>query len=642
MDRMYSTIAIKAVDEDARIITGIASTPTPDRVDDVMVMDGAEFTLPIPLLYQHDHKQPIGTVTKARVTKAGIEIEATIAKGLADVDAVWAKIKAGLIRGLSIGFKGIKGEPIPGSYGVKYTRWRWFELSAVAVPANAEATILTVKQFAGASSGQSGNTAPSVEGHPLKPVSLVPKEGRQMKTYGEQIAALEAKRSANAARMEEVMTKSMSEGRSTDAAEQEEFDTLESEIGQIDGDLKRLRALEKMAVATAKPVEGVKSVETGSAVRGGVPVTVKAPKLEGGIGFARLAKIKAISKLDGESPRHIAKMLYGEDSAEYGMLVKAAVPAGTTTGATWAGPLVGEEGSAFADFLDFLRPQTILGRFGANGVPSLRRVPFRVPLIGQTSGGAGYWVGQGKAKPLTKFDFERRVLDPTKVANIAVVTEEVLRDSSPAAEAIVRDSLAAALRERLDIDFVDPAKAAVANVSPQSITNGATAIPSTGSSADDVRADFQALMGAFIAANNAPTSGVWIMSATRALSLSLMRSPLGAPEFPDITMTGGTLFGMPVIVSEYVDSDIVILANASDIYLADDGGISVDMSRAASLQMDDAPTMASDVPTATSVVSMFQTNSVAFRAERTINWARRRTSSVAYLTAVAWGAPETP
>jgi hypothetical protein len=35
---------------------------------------------------------------------------------------------------------------------------------------------------------------------------------------------------------------------------------------------------------------------------------------------------------------------------------------------------------------------------------------------------------------------------------------------------------------------------------------------------------------------------------------------------------------------------------------------------------------------------MFQTNSVAFRAERTVNWARRRPSAVAVLTGVNWGA----
>lgn len=285
----------------------------------------------------------------------------------------------------------------------------------------------------------------------------------------------------------------------------------------------------------------------------------------------------------------------------------------------------------------FLRPQTILGRFGASGIPSLRRVPFRTALIGQTSGGAGYWVGEGAAKPLTKFDFSRTVLEPTKVANIAVVTEETLRDSSPSAETIVRDQLAAALRERLDLDFIDPAKAAVAGVSPASILNGATPVVSTGTDSDAVRTDIKALFAAFIAANNAPTSGVWLMEATTALSLSLMLNPLGQPEFPGITMTGGTLFGLPVIVSEYVPTGIVALVNASDIYLADDGGISVDMSREASLQMDDAPTMGSATPTGTSLVSMFQTNSVAFRAERTISWAPRRPSAAAYLSGVAWG-----
>jgi hypothetical protein len=324
------------------------------------------------------------------------------------------------------------------------------------------------------------------------------------------------------------------------------------------------------------------------------------------------------------------------------LLSKAAVPAATTTNPTWAGALVGDETAVFADFVEFLRAQTILGRFGANGVPSLRRVPFRVPLIGQTSGGAGYWTGQGKAKGLTKFDFERKVLDPLKVANIAVATMEVLRDSSPSAETIIRDQLVAALRERLDIDFIDPAKAAVAGVSPASITNGIVPIPSSGSSADDVRADIRALFGAFIAANNAPTDGVWIMSATTALALSLMQNPLGQAEFPGIGMNGGTFFGLAAIVSQYVPEGFVVLANASDIYLADEGGIEVDMSTQASLEMDSAPVHNSDVPTPATLVSLWQTNSVGFRAERTINWMRRRENSVQVLSGVAWGATGSP
>src|SRR5690606_5936351 len=162
-------------------------------------------------------------------------------------------------------------------------------------------------------------------------------------------------------------------------------------------------------------------------------------------------------------------------------------------------------------------------------------------LISQTGGGDGYWVGEGKAKPLTAFDYTRGTLEPLKVANIAVVTRELLNASSPSADMLVRDSLAAALRARLDADFIAPATTAVSGVSPASILNAPTGIASSGVDAQAVRNDIQALFGTFIAANNAPTNGVWIMPATTALALSLMQNPLGQAEFPGITMRGGTL-----------------------------------------------------------------------------------------------------
>src|SRR5690625_7292244 len=91
------------------------------------------------------------------------------------------------------------------------------------------------------------------------------------------------------------------------------------------------------------------------------------------------------------------------------------------------------------------------------------------------------------AKPLTKFDYSRRSLDPLKVANIAVVTEELLRDSSRSAEALVRDQLAAALRARLDTDLINPSKAAVAGVDPASLANRGTAIRAGGADGVCVR-----------------------------------------------------------------------------------------------------------------------------------------------------------
>ena len=457
----------------------------------------------------------------------------------------------------------------------------------------------------------------------------------------DQVAELEERRA-------ELVTEMKGFGDVTDLDDEQagEYDEVSKEFDEVEVKLGRARKMAS-AMGAAKAVGNVSNREDGMRSRGKAPAFIKnlgdGEKLQPGIAFARIAKVKAISKMDVEPAREVAKRLYGQKSGVYQFYIKAPVAAATTSHETWAGPLVGEETSAFADFVEYLRPMTILGKFGTNGIPALRRVPFRVPLIGQTTGGTGYWVGEGKAKPLTKFDFERKTLQPLKVANIAVATEEALRDSSPSADGIIRDSLADALRERMDIDFIDPAKSASSGVSPASITNGVVAIPSSGNAADDVRTDIKAVFAVFIAANNAPTNGVWIMSSTTALSLSLMYNPLGQPEFPGVSMSGGTLFGLPVLVSEFVPSvtagGYVALVNASDIYLGDEGGIAVDLSREASLEMDTAPSGDSDTPTASEMVSMFQTNSVAFRAERTINWMKRRTSAVALLEDVNWGDP---
>ena len=60
----------------------------------------------------------------------------------------------------------------------------------------------------------------------------------------------------------------------------------------------------------------------------------------------------------------------------------------------------------FAEFLEFLRPQTMLGKFGTNGIPGLREIPFRVGIIGQTSGGTAALGRRGRSQAIDlKLDF---------------------------------------------------------------------------------------------------------------------------------------------------------------------------------------------------------------------------------------------
>lgn len=464
-----------------------------------------------------------------------------------------------------------------------------------------------------------------------------------MKSISEQISALEASRAAKSARLEDIMQKAMGEDRAPDDAEKEEFDELEDEVKDIDGSLRRLHAVERLRQEKAEPIDEKKNGkangrshygQNGSYGREATP--------EPGIQFARIVRVKAISYLTHRDPIALAEKMYGNDRVVVDA-VKADVVGGTTDGPTWASPLVQQDGP-FADFVEFLRPQTIIGK-----IPGLRRVPFRVGLVGQTSGGDGYWVGQSQPKPLTKFDFNRRTLTPLKVANIAVLSEELVRDSSPSADTIVRDQLAKALQARLDSDFIDPAQTAVTDVAPASILNGITAIGSTGNAIASVRADILAIISAFVADNNPPTSGVWIMRSLSALGLSMLQNPLGSPEFPTVNINGGTLFGMPIVTSQHVPDGTVALINASDIYIADEGGVNVDVSREASLEMEDAPANTPNALGASpqtvshqAMVSMWQTNNVAFRAERTINWMRRRDEGVQHLSSVDWGEGGSP
>jgi HK97 family phage prohead protease len=153
-NRAWAQLVLKAVDETTRTIRGIATSPSTDREGDVLEPQGAEFALPIPLLSQHNQRLPIGQVTEARVTNKQIEIAATlpVGKGLAYVDEAWTQIITGLVRGLSVGFLPQSWEPVRDQAGkttggIRFTRWQWFELSAVTIPANADASIATIKRF---------------------------------------------------------------------------------------------------------------------------------------------------------------------------------------------------------------------------------------------------------------------------------------------------------------------------------------------------------------------------------------------------------------------------------------------------------------------------------------------------------------
>ncbi|WGM01778.1 phage major capsid protein [Arsenophonus nasoniae] len=635
--RSYSLLTIKSVNEEKREIKGVATTPSSDSYGDIVDPDGGVFTLPIPLLWQHNHDEPIGEVTEAKVTKEGIEVKAKLAKVAspsrlsARLDEAWESIKSGLVKGLSIGFRPLEYVFIDEG-GIHFTKWQWFELSAVTIPANVDCSLQTVKSLF-KSPAASGTRQKNKLSNSKAGVSASINRKESQMTIAEQIKSFESKRSANDAARLDIMNKAAEEGRTLDQEESENYDNLTAEIKSVDAHLSRLREMQDTQIKTAKPIDNTqKSILDAARSRSSI---VKADeKLAPGIEFARYVKCLASAKGNTHQALEIAKAQYPEQPRIQNVL-KAAVSAGTTTDPVWAGALVDYQNFA-GDFIEYLRPKTIIGQFGNGNIPALFNVPFNIRIPGQISGGNGYWVGQAAPKPLTKFDFKSVTLGFAKVANIAVLTDELVRFSNPSADLLVRNALASAIIERIDIDFIDPTKAEVAEVSPASITNDVTAIKSTGNPEVDVELLFEA----FIKANLTPTNGVWLMSSMTALALSKMKNPLGQKMYPELTLLGGTFQGLPAIVSQYIGTNL-ILVNSSDIYLADDGQVVIEASREASLEMEGQPTNNSKTGKGAQLVSMFQTNSVAIRAERFINWRKRRTEAVAYVSDVNYKTPVT-
>jgi HK97 family phage prohead protease len=148
--RAYSTFAVKSLDDEQRWFTGLATSPVPDRVGDIVDPLGVRYRNPTVLLHQHRHDSPIGEVRFARPSSAGVGFTAKIPKisepgPLRDrVDTAWGEVKHGLVRAVSIGFRLLESEPLP-TGGLRIKKCEIIELSTVSVPAQALATIDQVK-----------------------------------------------------------------------------------------------------------------------------------------------------------------------------------------------------------------------------------------------------------------------------------------------------------------------------------------------------------------------------------------------------------------------------------------------------------------------------------------------------------------
>jgi HK97 family phage major capsid protein len=443
--------------------------------------------------------------------------------------------------------------------------------------------------------------------------------------FAKMLKALQDKRAATIAKMEELHNKANDEARTFDEPEQAAFDELNATIGQVDKQIASTEAMEKLLGTQAKPLDNTAN-PAGTAQPARSTRIQTRSNLPPGTAFTRYAMALAAAKGNTQQAHEIAKANWNESSPEVVRILKAAVAAGTTTDPTWASPLV-EYRDMAAEFIELLRPETILGRMSG-----FRRVPFNVRIPRQTAGASVGWVGEGQPKPVTKLAFDQIIVPFAKVAGIVVITQELARFSSPSAEALVRTDMVATIAQFLDSQFIDPAFTGTAGVSPGSVTHDVTPIPSTGNTFDQIVTDTNAMMMTMVSANVPMRGMYWIMHPRTRLFLSTMRTAQDVSAFPGVEQ--GTFRGLPIIDSMGVPVDgtgktTLTLVCAPEILLADDGQVMLDASTEA------AVSMTSD-GAGTTLTSLWQNNLIGIRAERFIYWLKRNAAAVAVLSGVTY------
>lgn len=148
MDVVQFNIVETKANDGGLYLKAIASTPSLDRGDDIVVPTG--ITTPnakngkLPMLHQHNADLLIGSWDKWYVENNQFIIEGNVAKPITNWQKdVYAKIMDGSLNGISIGFMGLEVSMLSDTIR-KFDKIELLEVSVVTIPMNQDCVILDV------------------------------------------------------------------------------------------------------------------------------------------------------------------------------------------------------------------------------------------------------------------------------------------------------------------------------------------------------------------------------------------------------------------------------------------------------------------------------------------------------------------
>lgn len=346
-----------------------------------------------------------------------------------------------------------------------------------------------------------------------------------------------------------------------------------------------------------------------------------AEKLEKGLLTARIVRALAAAKGDPERASSWAKKNWGDDSD----LITKALSAGD---ATAGGYLIPPEYST--DLIELLKPMAVVRRLGATILP-MNNGTLTVPKI--TGGSTASYIGENTNIPNTEQTFGQLTLTWKKLAALVPVSNDLLRFSSPNADAIVRDDLVSSMALREDLAFI---RDDGTTNKPKGLLYWA---PSGNKFAADATVNLANVTNdlgkAILLLKSKNVRFIrpgWIMSPRSEFYLLTVRDANGNFAFRD-EMMAGRLFGYPYAVTTQIPENLGTGSNESEIYLADFADAIIGE---ATQLIIDASTEAA-YHDGSNVVAAFSLDQTVIRVIAQHDFAMRHEESVAVITGVTWG-----
>ena len=321
--------------------------------------------------------------------------------------------------------------------------------------------------------------------------------------------------------------------------------------------------------------------------------------------YVKYAQVLSAGRGRHPEMKAIAERVPSQRVREVVLQKATAVDVGSSTDATWAGPL----NQMAAAFLDLLAPFSAFDRLVADF--ALVSVPLNTRITIASTGATAGQLFELAPTPISEINFGVHLFEPVKIASSVVISQELSRLMTSSASRLIGNELRKAIALATDVYFTD-------------VIAGSTGAASSSSSGMTASAFLSDLETALQSITTSPSSRLYLLVSPSAFkTISLLRDTGGS------LMTNGTIAsGLIRVVPTSALSDTMVLADAASI-AGTSQGLELLTSDEATVEISDSPTSGNATR-----VSLFQHDLVCLRALRYLAVALLRADAVAVVTSV--------